>query len=221
LLSSGYNKSNIHAEMKPTPTSTLSGFSLVRLDAARRLAGGWWMWALLLALQLGAASVQAQVADRDLPLEIDAGKVHIDGKRKVRLLSGGVEIRRGSLLIRAETIELRETPQGQQVTATGSEAQPALFRQKREGLDEVVEGRARLIEYDAGSEVVRLLQQAVLRRLSGNSVSEELSGETIVYDHARESFEVLSGGGVGDRVRAVVAPRKPASAAPTASGVRR
>jgi lipopolysaccharide export system protein LptA len=221
LLSSGYNKSNIHAEMKTHPISALQGFSPVRLDAPWHPAGGWWMWSLLLALLLGSASVQAQLADRDQPLQIDAGRVHIDGKRKVRLLSGGVEIRRGSLLIRAETIELRETPQGQQITATGSEAEPALFRQKREGLDEVVEGRARQVEYDASNEVVRLLQQAVLRRLSGNSVSEELSGQSIVYDHARESFEVLSGGAAGDRVRAVVAPRKPASAAPAASGAGR
>jgi lipopolysaccharide export system protein LptA len=207
--------------MKTTPISALQGFSPVRLDAHWHLPGGGWMWSLLLVLLLGPALVQAQLADRDQPLQIDAGKVHIDGKRKVRLLSGGVEIRRGSLLIRADTIELRETPQGQQITATGSEAEPALFRQKRDGLDEVVEGRARQVEYDAGSEVVRLLQQAVLRRLSGNSVSEELSGQSIVYDHARESFEVLSGGAVGDRVRAVVAPRKPATAAPAASGAAR
>lgn len=179
--------------MKPSPPSIRRGSAL--------LIGLMWLGLL------GTASAQVPRADRDMPMEIDAGKVHIDGKRKVRLLSGGVEIRRGTLLIRADSIELRQTGSGEQLTALGSETEPALFRQKREGFDEVIEGRAQRVEYDAGSEIVKLQQQAVLRRWNGSVLSDELSGQSIVYDHARDSFEVLGGGGDG-RVRAVIAPRK-------------
>ena len=148
--------------MKPSPPSIRRGSAL--------LIGLMWLGLL------GTASAQVPRADRDMPMEIDAGKVHIDGKRKVRLLSGGVEIRRGTLLIRADSIELRQTGSGEQLTALGSETEPALFRQKREGFDEVIEGRAQRVEYDAGSEIVKLQQQAVLRRWNGSVLSDELSG---------------------------------------------
>jgi lipopolysaccharide export system protein LptA len=106
-------------------------------------------------------------------------------------------------------------------TALGSPGTPATFRQKRDGLDEQVEGQAQKIDYDGASETVRLEQLAQLRRWMGGKLSEDLSGQLIVYDQARDSFEVLgqapssaelpaSGNG---RVRAVVAPRSTAKPA--------
>ncbi|MEY4752933.1 MAG: hypothetical protein RJA44_608 [Pseudomonadota bacterium] len=201
-------ESNIHAEMKRPMTRLLLPIRLRRLLPA----------ALLCLGLLAAGAAQAERADREQPLEIDAGQVRIDGKRKLRVLSGGVEIRRGSLLIRAAQIELRETPQGDIAVAIGSEAEPALFRQKREGLDEQVEGRAQRVEYDTAGETVRLTQQAVLRRWNGGTLAEELSGQSILYDHVRESFEVQGGSAAGGRVRAVVAPRPPKAPAAPASG---
>lgn len=183
---------------------------------------GWSAWLLGLLLSCsGLSGAHAEPADRDQPLEIDAGQVRIDGKRKLRLLSGGVEIRRGSLLIRAAQIELRESPQGEIAVASGSDTEPATFRQKREGLDEIVEGRALRVEYDASTETVRLSQQAVLRRWAGSTQAEELSGQSITYDHQRESFDVqgASGDTPGGRVKAVVAPRQPRPPTRAASGV--
>ncbi|MEY4749367.1 MAG: hypothetical protein RIQ60_1581 [Pseudomonadota bacterium] len=163
----------------------------------------------------------AEKADREQPLEIDAGQVRIDGKRKLRTLSGGVEIRRGSLLIRAQQIELRETPDGDVAVAFGSASAPASFRQKRDGVDELVEGQAVRIDYDSGGETVRLEQGAQLKRWVGGRLGEDLSGQVIVYDHARDTFEVngnaaasSSGNENTGRVRAVVAPRPGASARP-------
>ncbi|MFM2065200.1 MAG: hypothetical protein RLZZ584_109 [Pseudomonadota bacterium] len=172
--------------------------------------------ALLLVGLTAAAPARAERADREMPLEIDAGQVRIDGKRKVRTLSGGVEIRRGSLLIRAQQIELRETPDGEVAVALGSAGVPASFRQKRDGVDELVEGQAMRIDYDSASETLKLDHSAQLKRWMGTRLAEDLSGQTIVYDHARDTFEVNGGaagspaGSSGDgsgRVRAVVAPR--------------
>jgi lipopolysaccharide export system protein LptA len=178
----------------------------------------------LLVVGLTAATpAHAERADRDMPLEIDAGQVRIDGKRKLRTLSGGVEIRRGSLLIRAQQIELRETPDGDVAVALGSAGAPASFRQKRDGVDELIEGQAQRIEYDGAGETVKLEQSAQLKRWMGTRLAEDLSGQTIVYDHARDTFEVNGShagtGAAGDasgRVRAVVAPRSGASAPPRA-----
>lgn len=163
------------------------------------------------------APAWAERSDKELPLEIDAGQVRFDGKRKVRTLSGGVEIRRGSLLIRAQQIELRETPEGEVAFAVGSATAPASFRQKRDGVDELVEGQAQRIDYDSATETIKLDQQAQLKRWMGNKLAEDLSGQTIVYDHGRDTFEVSGSSSKGEtpgRVRAVVAPRTGASAVP-------
>ena len=52
----------------------------------------------------------------------------------------------------------------------GGDGQPATFRQKREGLDEVVEGQARRIEYDTVTETVRFIDQAQVRVLRARRV---------------------------------------------------
>lgn len=182
-----------------------------RGHAAHR-ARGWTLAVLLSAL---AALAQAESADRDLPLVFDAGQLKIDGKRKLQLLSGGVEITRGTLTLKADQIELRETPAGQIAVALGSQAQPATFRQKRDGVDEVIEGQAQRIEYDTVSQTVRFSQQAQVRLLRSGELADQISGQSIVYDHGRDAIEILGGaadGATGGRVRGVVTPRPAGSA---------
>jgi len=187
--------------------------------------------AVLTGLALLSAYVpvaRAERADRELPLSFDAGQLRIDGKRKVQVLSGGVEINRGTLVLKAALVELRETPNGQVAVATGSAEEPATFRQKRDGVDETVDGQALRIEYDTVTQTVRFQQQAQVRLWRGAVLADQISGETIVYDHARDAFETLGaptpGGsasgaaattGTG-RVRGVVTPRPvvPAASAP-------
>ncbi|MGY0196950.1 lipopolysaccharide transport periplasmic protein LptA [Leptothrix sp. BB-4] len=182
--------------------------------------------ALLMACAL---PVRAERADRDLPLSFDAGQLRIDGKRKVQVLSGGVEITRGTLVLKAALVELRETPTGQVAVATGSAEQPATFRQKRDGVDETVEGQALRIEYDTVTQTVNFQKQAQVRLWRGAVLADQISGETIVYDHGRDAFEILgaapapagttSPAGSG-RVRGVVTPRpaQPGASAPGGAG---
>lgn len=172
---------------------------------------------LVLVLAVGlagpVATVHAEKADAEQALTFDAGRMVLDGKRKVRTLSGGVEITRGTLVLKAGQVELKETAQGQFATATGADGQPATFRQKRDGLDEFVEGQARRIEYDTATETVRFIDQAQVRVLRGGVLADQVTGQTIVYNHARDVFEVQGGattapGGTGGRVKGVVTPRK-------------
>ncbi|MDP4301802.1 lipopolysaccharide transport periplasmic protein LptA [Leptothrix discophora] len=183
---------------------------------------------VLAMLAAGTMPVQAERADRDLPLTFDAGQLRIDGKRKVQVLSGGVEITRGTLVLKAALVELRETPTGQVAVATGSAEQPATFRQKRDGVDETVDGQALRIEYDTVTQTVRFQQQAQVRLLRGSTLADQISGETIVYDHGRDAFEIQGGaapagatGATGNgRVRGVVTPRPAAPAASASGGAR-
>jgi lipopolysaccharide export system protein LptA len=93
-------------------------------------------------------------------------------------------------------------------------------------VDEFVEGRADLIEYDSREALIRLSGKAVVRRLRGTQLADEVQGETIIWNGNRETFSVApaerSGAdGRGERVRGVFAPppSPPAtSPAPSPSG---
>lgn len=180
--------------------------------------------ALLLAFALGLmpAAGRAERADRDKPTQVEADAMHYDDVRQTNVFTGRVTLTRGTLIIRADRILMRQDADGyQSATATG---EPATFRQKRDGGDFYIEGRARELEYDGKAELLRLRDRAQLKRLEGTRVTDEVHGGLIVYDARREIFTVDGNGrGVtpdnpGGRVRVVIQPRSDAGAAPPASG---
>lgn len=169
-------------------------------------------------LAAGALPAWAEKADRSKPLTVEADQQsRIDIAKRIVAFSGNVVITQGTMSIRADRVEVRETAGGyHQASATG---RPAVFRQKRDGVDEVIEGRAERLEYDARAETVRLAGGAVVRRLRGADVLDEISGEQISYSGGLEVFEVSGGSTAGSRVRAVLNPR-PDAAAPAQGGSR-
>lgn len=192
------------------PRRVRSGFGLFLLRAV----------ALALALVLPALPVRAERADSNQPLLFDAGQLRIDGKRRIQWLSGGVELTQGSLRIQAAEVELRDTPAGRLALAEGGGDALVTFRQKRDGVDEWIEGQARRVEYDGATQVVRFIQKAQLRLLRNGVVADQISGEQIVYDHNRDLFEVQAGApgsAAGTRVRGSVAPRPAPAPAPLAA----
>lgn len=174
--------------------------------------------ALGLLAALAPPAAQAEKADRTRQMVISAERPGtVDLQRQVVVFNGDVSISQGSMLIRAERVELREMPDGYRAaTAIGSAATPASYRQKREGLDETVEGSADRIEYDGRTETLRFVGHGAVRRLRGGVVADEITGETIVWDAAVEVFRVEGGestaGNPGGRVRAVLSPRAASAA---------
>ena len=166
---------------------------------------------LLLAALTAAAPSAAQRGDRSQPMTIEADRQStVDLARKVVVFVGNVVITQGSLRITAERVEVRETPEGwRSALAVGDAARAATFRQKRDGVDEVIEGRADRIEYDSRVDTVRLTGNALLRRLRGEAPADEVSGALITYDNVNETFSVTGGEG-GGRVRAILTPREQA-----------
>lgn len=177
----------------------------------------WILPALAAAvLACAPAAVQAEKADRDKPMVIRADKDGVwDMQRQVIVFSGNVTITQGTLRLVAERVEVRELPDGHRgATLIGSAAAPASYRQKRDHLDEFVEGQAERIEYDGRADVLRFSGASVVRRLRGSTVADEITGSTIVWDNTRELFSVSSGtpagasaAGQDNRVRAVLGPR--------------
>jgi lipopolysaccharide export system protein LptA len=186
---------------------------------------------LFLLLLLGAAfaPAQAERADRAKPLTIEADQPGtLDLIKQVVVFNGNVVVSQGTMSIRAERVEVRERTDGHRsAIALGNAAKPAVFRQKREGVDETIEGNAERIEYDSRGDVVRFAGSALVRRLRGGTPADEISGAVITYDNGNETFSVqgapVAAAGAasapGGRVRVTLTPR-PEASEPAASAPR-
>ena len=163
---------------------------------------------------------QAERADRQQPMTIAADEQStIDLLKQIVVFKGNVVITQGTINIRADRVEVRQTPEGlYYATATGGRQGTASFRQKRDGVDEVIEGRADRVEYDGRSDQVHFIGHAVVRRLRAGTPADEITGDRISYDNVGERFSVEGGASnvtpanPSGRVRAVLTPRGAASA---------
>ena len=175
-----------------------------------------------LALALAAAPVVwAERADRlkQATIEADQGG-QIDLQKQVVVFKGNVVVTKGTMVIRAARIEVRQTPDGyDNAVAFGQPGKPATFRQKRDSVDETLDGEAERLEYDGKTDVVKFINGATLRRLRGASTADEITGNLITYDASTDQLTV-SGGGTATaahpesgRVRAVLTPREGTEAA--------
>lgn len=175
---------------------------------------------LLLAFALAALPAAAEKADRTKPMNVEADSLRYDDLRQTSVFSGKVVVTKGSIVIRGARVTVRQDPEGFQFgTVTAEPGKRAFFRQKRDGVDEYIEGEADTIEYDGRADRVRFVGRAEMRRLRGESVNDETSGSVITYDNSNDQFTVDGGataGGTpanpGGRVRATIAPRTSASA---------
>lgn len=174
-------------------------------------------------LVLGLGPARAERADRSKPMHIEADTLRHDETRQISIFSGRVVLTKGSIVIRGGQIEVRQDAQGNQYgRVTAVPGQLAFFRQKREGLDEYMEGEAEVIDYDSRADAIKLQGQARLRRLRGATLADEVSGSLIQYNGSTEVFAVEGGGAVGvdsgrGRVRAMLTPKpeaEPQAAAP-------
>lgn len=172
----------------------------------------------LAALMAGAAvgSAQAEKADRNKPLVVESdGKqaASVNLGKRTTVVSGNVVITQGTMQIRADRVEIREESSGQfAALATGSAGKPAIFRQKRDRLDEVIEAEAQRIEVDGGKDRVRFTGEAKMRVLRAGQPADEASATAIVYDQPSDTLTFEGGGpsssaGAAGRARLVFVPR--------------
>lgn len=161
-----------------------------------------------------AAGVHAEKADRNKPMNIESNAMRYDDLKQVSVFSGRVIVTKGSIQLRGDQLEVREDPQGYQFgVVTGSAEAPAFFRQKREGVDEYIEGEGLTIEYDGRADVVKFVSKAQMRRYRGATLADEVTGNRIVYENLTDIFSV--DGGVrsagadrsSGRVRAMLTPK--------------
>ncbi len=158
-------------------------------------------------------SAKAEKADREKPTKVEANRMTSDEARRISIFEGNVVFIKGTISVRAERIVVRQDADGFQfASASGT---PVRFRQKGDavGAQEGVwiEGEALRVEIDEKSERIELHDNARITR-----DQDEVRGSYILYDQRAEFFSVSSAKGApaaapGERVRAVIQPKKPAA----------
>lgn len=169
-------------------------------------------------LVLAAGLAQAERADRDKPMNVEADAMRYDDLKQVNVFTGRVVVTKGTIVARGARVEVRKDAQGYQFgVITAAPGELAYYRQKREALDEYIEGEGEVIEYDGKADKVTFIRRAVMRRFVGSTMNDEVTGNIIVYNNVNEVFTVDAAKpgstSPGGRVRAMLSPAPGASAA--------
>ena len=179
---------------------------------------------LVLALAAAVTSLPAgaERADRNKPMNVEADALKYDDLKQTSVFTGKVVVTKGSILIRGARIDVRQDADGYQYgIVTAEPGKLAFYRQKREGVDEFIEGEGEVIEYDGKVDRVKFIKRAEMRRIRGGTLADEVVGSLITYDNTTDVFTVDGGPAspaMGGRVRAVLTPRQGASAPATSGG---
>jgi len=188
---------------------------------------------MLVLLALAAPVAWGEKADRDKPMNIEADSLRYDDANRVSVFTGRVVLTKGTILIRGGRLDVRQDADGNQYgVVTAEPGKLAFFRQKREGVDEYIEGEGETIDYDGRTDIVKFISKAQLRRYRGPTLNDEFNGGLIVYNNVTEVFTLDGAPVVGKnsstgqpgasagRVKAMLIPNPasaPASAPATAA----
>ena len=175
---------------------------------------------LTLACALWGGAVHAEKADRAKPMNVESDSLRYDDLKQTSVFTGRVVVTKGTILIRGARVDVRQDADGYQFGVVTAEAgKLAFYRQKREGVDEFIEGEAETIEFDGKADRIKFIKRAELRRYKGATPNDEMTGSLITYDNTTDVFTVdgnTNNSGVaapGGRVRAVLTPKASSSAA--------
>ena len=160
---------------------------------------------------LFAAPVAAERSDREKEIVVGADKLVADDANRTSTFEGNVIVTQGTMRMTAAKVTVKEDADRHKFyVASGA---PVTFRQKRDKVDEWVEGFAERAEFDDRNDVLKLYSRA---RVKSNQ--NEITGDFISYDMKREVAEV-SGAPPGkqapteSRVKVIILPpRKGADA---------
>lgn len=177
---------------------------------------------LIAVLTLCGGVACAEKADRNKPMNVEADTLRYDDLKQTSVFTGRVVLTKGTILIRGGQIDVHQDAEGDQFgTVTAEPGKLAFFRQKREGLDEFIEGEGETIEYNSRADTVKFTKKAQLRRYRGTILNDEMTGAVILYNNTTNVFTIDgavaqgSPGAPAGRVRAMLTPKPDAAASST------
>src|ERR1700694_192984 len=110
--------------------------------AARIVQFGIAATCVALPLAAFAPAAHAERADNDKPLNIEADNMTYDDLKQVNIFTGHVVATKGTIIIRADRVDVTQDPQGYQyATGTSTGGNLSYFRQTRDGLHAYIEGK--------------------------------------------------------------------------------
>lgn len=178
---------------------------------------------LCVVCALGAGMASAEKADKNKPMNIESDALRYDDLQQISVFTGNVVLTKGTIVIRGARVDVKQDPEGYQFGVAFAEpGKRAFFRQKREGVDEYIEGEGETIEYDGKTDIVKFIKKAEMRRLRGATLADLTTGDVVVYDNNTDVFTVDGGapkgttGGRG-RVRTMLTPKQDKETLPAAS----
>lgn len=149
-----------------------------------------WLFVAALGL-LSPWAAQAEKADKDKPMNVEADALRYEENRQTSVFTGNVVLTKGTIVMRGSKLDVRQDTQGNQLgLLVGTPATPGFFRQKREALEEWIEGEGDRIEYDSKAQTVLFTGRAVLRRYRGTLLNDQSVGSEILYNSQTEVFTV-------------------------------
>lgn len=161
-----------------------------------------------------SSTSHAEKADRQKKTFISAESNLADRKKGTSILTGDVELTKGTLIIKASRAIVTDLGErGYNVQLFSSPGKQASFRQKRDGGENLwIEGEADRIEYSDIKEEVIFISNAKVRYLDGKKVTDEQEGEFLSYDSLNDVFfatnnssgKTVSGGG---RIKLTMEPK--------------
>lgn len=169
-------------------------------------------------LTLGSGGLRAERADNAKPMHITADAMRYDDVKQTSVWTGNVIATKGTIVIRGDKVEVREDAEGyQHGVVTGSVQKRAFFRQKRDSVEEFMEGEGESIVYDGKKDVIHFVKNAEVRRYRGTTLADDIKGALIIYENLNDRFSAdgsspVTGGGTG-RVSATISPKPSAAAA--------
>jgi len=162
---------------------------------------------LAACVALAAQGALAERADREKEIVVGADRLTADDANRTSTFEGSVVVTQGTMRITANKVTVKEDAERHKYyVASGA---PVSFRQKRDKVDEWIEGFAERAEFDDRNDVLKLFNRA---RVKSNL--NEITGDFISYDMRRELAEV-SGAPPGrsapasaGRVKVIILPPK-------------
>ena len=130
-----------------------------------------------------AAPAHAERADREKEIVVGADHLTADDANRTSVFEGNVVVTQGTMRMTANKVTVKEDANRHKFYVAYGD--PVTFRQKRDNVDEYVEGYALRAEFDDLNDVVKLFDKA---RVKSNQ--NELTGNYIQYDMRRELAEV-------------------------------
>ena len=144
----------------------------------------------------------AQTTGRE-PITVEADRLEINSQTGVSTYEGNVEMRQGTMLLRADRVELKSN--GNNLRVAIAHGEPVYLERTDPQTGELLKAEARNVEYRIGDGLLELKEQAHLWR-----GKDEFSGDRIVYELDKRlvrAFGQKDGKDEG-RVKVILQPKK-------------